>query len=741
MKLVDGVIPQAAFIFDLIQDINVLRPLVRVLAMESKLELILLVSHKLRRRDRSGVWLAELEELAQSVNARIAPFDSALAVQKMLSGRTGLIFSASETDLAAHEVSHQVFLAVSNDFVRITVQHGHECVGFRQNREQTIVHGSEVRFAADVVCGWAPIGQMEHLCKSERSKFFELGPPSVLNRLFDLPRTDQIPKIGLVCENLHSVRMRATGDFQKTYLETLQQFAASEAAEGRLLALRPHPGGQFVLKNNVALPKNVRLANSAMYKTDLSQFAFGISAPSSVLIDMVMANIPTAVWHDADSIIDTSGYEGLTMVSSIADWVRFAESAVAEPEPILAKQRDFLQRNNLDIAPEVVRDRFLALVESALDAVGGGASSLRTAKRVLLVANGAVPTLHISFIKPLEALCAGGLIETRVLTESEIKGASAKQLDAEPAEPASFALAMIEQFAPDLAVFCRYSGPAAREMVGCLRGAGTPVIFHIDDDLLNVPPDIGPKHIEHNRIERTSTVRFLLENADLIYCSTARLADRFREQGFTQRLSVGDIYCTGDIVRPAENRPVQVIGFMGNDKTPELLDLVPTLVNILNRNSDVRFELFGSMAMPDGLLKFTDRVRYIPRVSNYDEFVEKFHELQWDIGLAPLRKAPFNLVKADTKWVDYTSIGAAVIASNGTAYDRCCANGCGILAENPSDWDSAIQALIDDPGRRFAQVVKAQEKLRNSYSLDNLRKQVLEKFDHAAKLIDNPATK
>lgn len=734
MNLTDASVSQAAFLFDLIQDINVLRPLVRVLAHETRLGLLLLVSHKLRRRDRTGVWQAELDELAQSVNARIVQFDSALAAQKALAGQTGLIFSASETDLPAHEVNHGVFRAAPNGFVRITVQHGHECVGFRQNHEQTVVHGSEVRFAADVLFGWAPIDAMEHLCKSERSKYFELGPPSVLNQLFDARRTDDRPTMGLVCENLHSVRMRTTGEFQEAYLDTLKKFAAIEAVAGRSLALRPHPGGQFVLKNNVELPKNVQLANSAMYKTDLGQFAYGISAPSSVLIDMVMAGIPTAVWRDADSIIDTSGYAGLNTVSSVSDWASFAEAALADPAPMIARQREFLRRNNLDIAPEVVRDRLLALVGSALKAVGGN-SGLRRAKRVLLVANGVVPTLHISFIKPLEGLGAAGLVETRILTEAEIRTALGKHGDHDPGAAAVIALDVIDRFAPDLAVFCRYSGPAAQEMVKCLRSARVPVIFHIDDDLLNVPPEIGPKHVEHNRIERTSTVRYLLDSADLVYCSTVRLGERLREIGFTERLSVGDIYCTGEVVRPAEHGAVRIIGFMGNDKTPELLDLVPVLIELLERNPEVRFELFGSMAMPEQLQHFGDRVRAIPRVNDYDEFIEKFRGLQWDIGLAPLRKAPFNLVKADTKWVDYTTIGVAVVASSGTAYDSCCADGCGILAEDSADWAAAIQALIDDPDQRFAQVVKAQEKLRNSYSMVQLTRQVLEKFDRAAEAI------
>jgi glycosyltransferase involved in cell wall biosynthesis len=724
--------PQAAFLFDLIQDINVLRPIIQVLAAETQLELLFLISHKLVRRDRTRVWIAELDELASLTGARSARFESPLEAFQLLQDGSGLIFSASETNLVAHEINHDVFLAAPNSYVRITIQHGYECVGFRQNREQTVAHGDQVRFAADIVCGWGPIDTMEHLCSSERDKYFELGPPVVLDRLFNARHVEPpAAEGGLVCENLHSVRMRTTGDFQTSYLDTFREFAAIEAKAGRTIAVRPHPGGQFMIKNNIALPPNVTLANSAMYKTDLKRFSYGISAPSSVIIDMVMAGIPTAVWRDPDGIIDTSAYAGLTQVSSAADWADFAETAVTDPGPVLARQREFLSRNALDAAPERVREQLLKLVVGATSPMRG-ARPLRRAQRLLLVANGVVPTLHISFIKPLAPLVEAGLLETKIVTEAGIRAAAAKQPETDRAAAATVALDEISAFAPDIAVFCRYSGPAAQDMIEHLRAAQVPILFHIDDDLLNVPPEIGPKHIEHNRVERTSAVRYLLENADLVYCSTRRLCEQLQAQGFVERLDVGAIYCSGEVVVSAERVPVQTIGFMGNDKTPELADLVPVIATILERNPRIRFELFGSMVMPDELLRFGERVTAIPRVSDYNEFVAKFRKLKWEIGLAPLRQTPFNIVKADTKWVDYTSIGTATVASRGTAYDDCCAEGCGLLADDAAQWIDSIQSLIDDPDQRFALVLAAQAKLRSAYSIGRLAEQVMDKFDLAS---------
>lgn len=723
--------PVIAFLFDLIQDISVLRPIVRVLARETSYQLVLLRSNKLRRRDRTGVWQAELDELARLCRARYGSFASPLEAYQQLQGNGGLVFSASETDLPAHETNHEAFLAVPNSYVRITVQHGHECVGFRQNLEQTIAHGDRVRFAADVVCGWGPLASMTDMVASERPKFFELGPPMILEKLFNRRRDTGGEKIGLVCENLHSVRMRTSGDFQSTYIELLRSFASSEARKGRKLALRPHPGGQFVVKNNIPVPNNIVFANSAVYKTDLARFAFGISAPSSVLIDMVLAGIPTAVWQDADGRIDMSGYDGLTRVSSVSDWISFAEAAIADPSPFRALQQAYLERNHLDIPPAQVRDRLLDLVNGLLGQVPTMQAS--RPRRILLVANGIVPTLKISFLKPLERLSQNGLVELKVITEGELKSKLAGARSAEDMD--RIARDLVDTEMPDIAIFCRYSGPLAAELVSALRHSRVPVVFHIDDDLLHVPPEIGPKHVEHNRPERTGTIRSLLETADLIYASTDRLKERLADVGYQDRVSAGAIYCSGQIVRAAEPSEVSVIGFMGNDKAPELDDLVPVLADILKDNPHVRFELFGSMAMPAELQQFGDRVRAIPKVNDYDSFVEAFSKLQWQIGLAPLRATPFNLVKADTKWVDYTSIGTAVVASADTAYDRCCADGCGLLVTSPQDWREAIQRLIDDPQQRFQMVEAAQRKLVQDYSPSDLTRQVLGKLDLAARTV------
>ena len=103
----------------------------------------------------------------------------------------------------------------------------------------------------------------------------------------------------------------------------------------------------------------------------------------------------------------------------------------------------------------------------------------------------------------------------------------------------------------------------------------------------------------------------------------------------------------------------------------------------------------------------------------------------WDVGICPLTPIDFNMMKANTKWVEYTSAGIAVVASRGTVYDDCCADGCGVLADSSENWLSSLEKLLSDDEARSATVRRAQEKLEREYSIGSLRKQVLGVFDLA----------
>jgi hypothetical protein len=279
-----------------------------------------------------------------------------------LQGKGGLLFAGSESNLAAHAATHRLFRAAPPSFITVALQHGFECVGLLQSRDHDLAHGREVAFAADVVCVWCDDARLTSLAPSQRSKLLVTGPSALLQTR---PRAKSRGSRGLVCENLHSVRFNVAHDSKPDFLADFSEFCSVLLKENREVVLRPHPGGQWMEKSRIDLPKNVTVNNNPIYKVDLSRYAYGVSAPSSILIDMVLADIPTAVWRGSAGVIDAGNYRGLTQISSLSDWLDFSREATAHPGRFLDGQKTFLEQQKMPLDPADVYRRYAALFLAA----------------------------------------------------------------------------------------------------------------------------------------------------------------------------------------------------------------------------------------------------------------------------------------------------------------------------------------------------------------------------------------
>lgn len=721
--------PTAVFLINLVQDVNVLRPLVFMGARDFGMDCLLLVSAKFTGRDLFGIWRSELDQISKETGARVEFFADDWEAHRHLRGQ-GVIFAASESHLHNHVTSHSVFRHAPRSFLRVTLQHGFECVGFRHSADHVRAHGPTASFGADLVCAWYGADQLLSMAPSQRPKLRVTGPTSVLQtRTGAAERHGGEP--GLVCENLHSVRLNGAGDFKGEFVGAFDEFCRRMAEVGHKVVLRPHPGGQYVLKNKVPLPPNAIINNAPMYRVDLRQMAYGISAPSSVLIDMVLAGIPTAVWRDRQGDMDAGNYAGLTTVSTPAEWVEFARAAILDPAPILARQHEFIERQGMLLDPSEVYSRYADIFRAVLRSDIRPTGAVAERERMLFVANANVPTLQLSFEKPLAPLVARGEIASQLLTEKQLR--EDPDLLADEARLTAWIERYLDRYNPSVIVFCRYSGPAHRPVVAWAKRQKVPVIYHIDDDLLAIPPEVGErKHALHNSPQRLATVRELLLSADLVYASTVRLRRKLLEYFPELPIAAGKIYCSGTVIKEPAQTPSHKIGYMASaDHSHNLEMVLPAIEKLLDRYDHVRFEFFGSIPVPPKLGRFGERISKAPPIANYGRFLTEFAAYGWDVGICPLNPIEFNLMKANTKWVEYTSVGAAVVASRGTVYDECCADGCGILADGIDEWFSALELLINDNEEREAMVKRAQEKLDGEYSIGRLRQQVLDMIGRA----------
>lgn len=380
------------------------------------------------------------------------------------------------------------------------------------------------------------------------------------------------------------------------------------------------------------------------------------------------------------------------------------------------------------LMPATLADVARIVLQRAWGPVQRDGDAARAPLRVLFVANSFLPTLQLCFTRPLQPLADADEIAWELLADIQLHPGGRVLSGGR----GFWARRRIERFQPHVVVFCRYSGAHARLVTDWARRHGVPMIFHLDDDLLQVPKELGPeKYTFHNQPARLAAVRHLLDAADVLYCSTAPLLERMRQHGFRGRGLAAKVHCPGEVLRAPPEGDEMTIGYMGIDHAHDFRVALPALVRILDRNPRVRFEIFGPIATPPELERFGDRVRRIGFVTSYDGFLAKLASLRWAIGICPLADTPFNRFKANNKWVEYTAAGIATVATAGMLYDECCASGCGVLAGSDAEWERGLQALIDEPGRRREMVAVAQERLRHEYSAAVARRQLVELFRSA----------
>lgn len=287
---------------------------------------------------------------------------------------------------------------------------------------------------------------------------------------------------------------------------------------------------------------------------------------------------------------------------------------------------------------------------------------------------------------------------------------------------------VLARTAPKAVVLSRCVHPVSLDVLGWARRRGLAVVYHIDDDLLDVPDTLGlEKHAFYQDPARLRILRDAMQGSDLVYASTGPLAERLRAHGITTPVVAGDIYCSVDpeTIRAALPAHVPVIGYMGSaGHQQDLAAIVPVIARLLDARPALSFELFGTITRPAALDRFGERVRWYAGFRDYDAFLARMRVMGWWIGLAPLEDNAFNRCKADTKWVEYTLAGCAVVAQDLPVYDRACADGCGLQAGPPEAWETALVRLLDDARLRGDMVRRAQARLVTHYAHDILVTQV-----------------
>lgn len=325
-------------------------------------------------------------------------------------------------------------------------------------------------------------------------------------------------------------------------------------------------------------------------------------------------------------------------------------------------------------------------------------------------------TYYLSFDIPLRRLHAHGAMNFAVASQQRVT-----------ASGSGCWIRWTETFSPDIVVMSRYCSPFGEDILRFFRERGVPVIYHLDDDLLDIPESLGPDIQErHGNPQTVACRRELLQNSDFIYASTAYLSELLQARLPAQRIVHGIYapYLGGELPStPTSQRKCPVIGYMGSRGHQDDLDLaVQALSRLLEERSDLMFEVFGTIRLPSTLLRFGRRVRHIKVKKTYMDFLLTLAGLGWDIGLAPLADTPFNRCKAPTKYIEYSACNIPVVASNMSVYSQVMPEGGGELATD--DWYERISRFLDHADYRQQAIMAARAYCSSRFSINILTHQV-----------------
>jgi glycosyltransferase involved in cell wall biosynthesis len=341
-------------------------------------------------------------------------------------------------------------------------------------------------------------------------------------------------------------------------------------------------------------------------------------------------------------------------------------------------------------------------------------------RNVLIFTEYVNATYFISFDIPLRRLHARGEVNLAVVSQKHVgaRGPGCWEYWA-------------DTFRPDVVIMTRYGKPYGPEVLAFFKKRRIPIVYHIDDDLLEVPDSLGEEIRQRQGSDDVVKARrYLLEHCDLIYASTSYLAALLQERFPMQQIFCG-IYApymgeeTQHVSRTERGHPV--VGYMGSKGHRHDLELVvPALERLMEERPELHFETFGTIGMPARLERFGSRIHSHSVQKSYVDFLRTLRGLGWDIGLAPLVDAPFNRCKAPTKFVEYTACAIPVIASDISVYSSVVPKEGGLLTKG--GWYEAISLFLDSPDSRSEAVTAARKHCAKTFAVNLLERQLLNLF-------------
>ena len=278
----------------------------------------------------------------------------------------------------------------------------------------------------------------------------------------------------------------------------------------------------------------------------------------------------------------------------------------------------------------------------------------------------------------------------------------------------------------DTVILGRLDNAYELALARCLKSAGKKLLYIIDDDLLNVPPECSSSAY-YSQNEIRSCIQDMIALSDGLISPSPLLAEKYTQPGqmcfWIEEPSIDPIPFTEH-----HGFPIR-IGFAGSvDRTGDLQMILGTALTRLKKEygDKLQFVFFG--AIPDFAADL--KAISVPYKDSYSAYRQELNQQAWDIGLAPMPDTPFHACKHYNKFCEYAAAGIMGVFSAVSPYTRIAQRYDGaVLCDNdPESWYAQLKNLIDDSQKREALRMEASRNANGSLCVAS----VAEEFFSAA---------
>lgn len=230
------------------------------------------------------------------------------------------------------------------------------------------------------------------------------------------------------------------------------------------------------------------------------------------------------------------------------------------------------------------------------------------------------------------------------------------------------------------------------------------LVYEMDDDPFEIEPD-NPAYQVYSDPVAVDSLKHCIQIANLVTVTTPYLADRISK--YNSNIAIINNHIDESLLtmeRPKRDR--LTIGWAGGGShIKDIMTCAYGLKKVMNWNKDIDVHFIGA-----DLRRSVNSPRPIRFTGWCETTTDYYKNIDFDIGIAPLKPTVFAAAKSHIKALEYAALGIPVVASDTAPYRDLVIDGVtGFLVRQDHEWGSRLRDLVNDEAMRTEMGAKARQ--------------------------------